>query len=169
MSNWRSLLIKTELSPSAVEGCCRHLSGSEQVVWLAELKIPVDSPANLKKLRATMKKVKPLLPSELFASMEEEMREIAEDARWAKTERGKYVCAINEWADPILAEFRKRAEFCNVSVGGHAKREVVYASGFVESQEVFRELLTFIHASSPPFKVSTDVRIGSWSGPKALP
>lgn len=169
MSNWKSFLVKTEFSPSGVEECGRYISGLEQVAWLAELKKSVDSPADLKKLRATAKSLKPLFPPELFASLEEEVREIAEDAKWAKTERGRYVCAINEWADPVLPEFRKRAEFCNVAIGGHAKREVVFASGFVESQEAFRELLSFIRSKSPPFKVATDVRIGFWNGPRALP
>ena len=167
MSNWTSCLVKTSLSPWLVGECGSHVTDPAKAAWLVQLGISVDSPADLKNLRATTKRLKPVLPPDLFESLDEEVREIAEDAKWAKTARGRYVGAINQWAEPFFSEFRARLEFSDVSIGSHATREVVFATGFVKSEAIFRELLSYMQSKNPPYKVMTDVRIGTWNGPKA--
>ncbi len=49
-------------------------------------------------------------------------------------------------------------------IGGHSKREVIFLSGIVSSREVFEDLMAYLDAKQPPFKVMSDVRIGSWNG-----
>lgn len=167
MSNWTSFLVKTSLSRWLVDECCAHVAGSAKESPLAELGISVGSPADLKQLRAVAKRLRPVLPPALAESLDEEMSGIAADAKWAGTVRGRYVSAINQWAEPFFAEFRARSEFRDVAIGGHATREVVFASGFVQSEDIFRGLMAYIQSKHPPFKVMTDVRIGAWNGPKA--
>jgi hypothetical protein len=64
---------------------------------VAPLSISVESPADSKNLRANAKRLKSILPLALFESLDEKVREIVEDANWAKTARGRYVSAINQW------------------------------------------------------------------------
>jgi hypothetical protein len=168
MSNWTSLLVTTSLSPWLVSECCSHVSDSPNAAWLTPLSISVETPADLKNLRATAKRLKSILPLPLFESLDEEVREIAEDAKWAKTARGGYVSAINQWVEPFFSEFRARPQFGDVLIGSHATREVVFVTGFVQSENIFREFLSYVQSKKPPYKVMTDVRIGAWSGPKAL-
>jgi hypothetical protein len=169
MSNWTSFLAKTSVSPAVIEACCSHVPGSTQATLVAELGISIDSPADLTRLRAAVKCLERMLPAHAFESLDEEVREIAEDAKWAKTTRGRYVQTINQWAEPFFAELRSRPQFHDVAIGGHATREVVYATGFVQREDIFHELMVYIHSKKPPYKVMTDVRLGAWNGPKALP
>lgn len=169
MSNWTSFLVKTDLSSWLVEECCSHVPAPTKASWLAQLSVPVATPADLKKLRAAVKRLRPALPPGTIESLDREVCEIANDAKWAKTARGLYVLTINRWMEPFFAEFRARSQFRDVVIGGHASREVVFASGFVRSGEIFRELLAYLQSKKPPYKVMTDVRIGVWNGPKALP
>lgn len=167
MSNWASLLVKTSLSPWLVEECCSHASAELKAALSVQLGGLVDSPTALKNLKAAAKGLRAVLPPALVQELNEEVGEIAADAKWAMTGRGRYVLAINQWIEPFHAEFRSRGEFNKVVLGGHGAREVVFATGFVPSEEIFLELMTFIQSKSPPFKVMTDVRIGAWNGPKA--
>ncbi len=168
MSTWTSFLVKTSLSPWLVGKCGSDVTDPERAARLTQLRVSVDSPADLRTLRATAKRLRPFLPSALFESLQEEVREIAVDAKWAKTARGGYVVAINRWAETFFAEFSARAQFRDVLIGSHATREAVFATGFVQSADVFRELLAYIQSKNPPYKVMTDVRIGTWNGLKAL-
>lgn len=167
MSNWEESIVKRSISEWIVEECLAHLPNASKQDWIASLTAEVRTPTDLKTLRSAVQKLKKQLPEEVFESVQEELREIADDAKWIKTKRGKYVLALNKWVEPFHAEFRLKSQFANVAIGAHDEREVVFASGFVSSQEVFHELLKYVASKNPPFKVMSDVHIGSWSGPRA--
>jgi hypothetical protein len=44
-------------------------------------------------------------------------------------------------------------------MASHATCEVVFATGFVQSEDIFREFLSYIQAKKPPYEVMTDARI----------
>ena len=159
MNGWDSLLVKTALSAALIEECVAWVPRLANTDEVGGLRTRVCTPAELKELRAAVGHAKPRLPANLADALEAELREIVADARWVKTDRGRYVRAVNSWVESFHAELRSMPRFADVLVGAHAKREVVFVAGAVESEQVWEALLSYVASKRPPFKVVTDVRI----------
>lgn len=128
MSTWEASLVKRCLSEWLIDECLSSVPQAEQGRWRAELSPRVSAPSDLKKLRKAVADLKRLVPTEQGESLSDELREIVDDARWAKTQRGKYVLEVNQWLQPFHAEFRAKRAFLNVMIGGHADRTTLAGS-----------------------------------------
>ncbi len=111
MNKWSSFLVKKTISRERIDECRRYISGAKADDLLSRLSASVESSADLQKLKAALKLAKPMLPELLFGSLNEELTEIAEDAKWRSNRRGAYVIAVNEWIQPFHAELRSVAAF----------------------------------------------------------
>jgi hypothetical protein len=165
MSNWSAALIKKSLSETTAEECRRHL-GSAYAEEVAALTAAVESKDDLKRLKASWKRLKKLLPEDTAEVVAEEVAEICDDARFAASAHGKYLLALNAWQETFFREFRGRAEFADVVVGGHPEQRVVFVAGIVDREEIYRALVEYLAGKNPPFRLLTDVRLGSRQGPR---
>jgi hypothetical protein len=159
MSHWNSLLVKTTLSPALIEDCVAVVAVREKAVCRKALSIAVNSAVSLKELRASVREWRPALPGALAQHLDEELREIVADARWAKTSRGAYVRAVSSWVEVFHAEFRGMHRFSDVFIGAHADREIVFVSGAVGSRQILDELMSYLASKSPPFKLDVDIKV----------
>ena len=123
------------------------------------LSAEIESTSQVTRLKKALTSVKSDISSSTFESLAEELSEIREDFTWAKSERGKYVSAIQDWAQSFHAEMRSVGEFDGLYVGGHASIEVVYISGKARSEAALNRFIDFILSKNPPRKIMSNVKI----------
>lgn len=166
MSDWGTAMVKQSISDWIIPQCVAHLPQAERELRARELAMEVNTPADLKRLRTVVSHVVKGASDDARKVLSEELAEIAADARWLKSARGRYICSIQRWVQTFNHELRSKPDFAEVAVGGHSQREVVFVTGFVKSAAQYSELIDYIRLKAPPFKLLTDVRLGTWNGPK---
>ena len=154
-SSWRQALVQDRLSAALLDQIRPYCA--EDVI--AELARPVTDKASLAALAAAAKTGAKKLPSHLAEALQDEIAEIKADAKWVGSKQGRYLLAINMWAEGFHREFRSRPEFADACLGGHVDKQVVFVTGKVRSQQVLDELLAYVASKEPPFKLLVEVTI----------
>lgn len=154
-SPWRQALVQDRLSAVLLDQIRPYCA----VDVIAELARPVADKASLAALAAAAMAGAKRLPPHLADALQDEISEIKTDAKWIGTKRGRYVLAINQWAEGFHREFRSRPEFTDAYLGGHVSSQVVVVTGKVRSQQVLEELLAYVASKDPPFKLLVKVTV----------
>lgn len=154
--DWPAFLVTSSLSEQMVSALRRHLppeqfAAFEPNIW--------DTESRAVELQALATTLRPALPGALLNDLMWEVREIRKDQRWLTSNRGRYILALNRWAEPFFEEFRSFPEFSDVMIGGHAQREVVFVTGAVANQIDLDRLLEYVGSKDPPYKVLTKLKI----------
>jgi hypothetical protein len=157
--SWSKSLVRSTLSKWLVDDAIRDANGAIDPDVESVLRAEIESASQVSRLKKALTSVKRNIPSSTFESLAEELSEIREDFTWAKSERGKYVSAIQDWAQSFHAEMRSDGEFDGLYVGGHASIEVVYIVGKAQSEAVLNRFIEFILSKDPPRKLMTNVKI----------
>jgi hypothetical protein len=156
---WSKSIVRSSLSSWLVDDAIRESGGAIAPDVEAVLRGEIESAAQVTLLKKALTSVKRNLTTSTFAALTEELSEIREDFTWAKSERGKYVSAIQDWVQSFHAEMRSDGEFDGLYVGGHASIEVVYIVGKARSEAVLNRFIEFILSKNPPRKIMTNVKI----------
>lgn len=154
-------LVRTQLSDTLVDELIEEEGLPSDSAWLPVLRAEVRSRKDFTTLKKAIAEIAPMISESSREALEEELQEIQEDLEWVGSARGRYVIAINEWIQPFHQEFHAIERFARVLVGGHAEREVVFATGSVETREDYQALLEYLASKNPPFKIHTKVTIQS--------
>lgn len=156
---WSKSIVRSSLSSWLVDDAIRESGGAIAPDVEAVLRGEIESAPQVTLLKKALTSVKRNLTTSTFAALTEELSEIREDFTWAKSERGKYVSAIQDWVQSFHAEMRSDGEFDGLYVGGHASIEVVYIVGKAQSEAVLNRFIEFILSKNPPRKIMTNVKI----------
>ena len=156
---WSKSIVRSSLSDWLVDDAIRESGGAIAPDVEAVLRGEIESSPQVTLLKKALTSVKRNLTTSTFEALTEELSEIREDFTWTKSERGKYVSAIQDWAQSFHAEMRSDGEFDGLHVGGHASIEVVYIVGKARSEVVLNRFIEFILSKNPPRKIMTNVKI----------
>lgn len=152
-------LVRSSFSEWLVDDAICEANGAITSEVEALLRTPAEKKSHVSELRKGLGAVKPLISKETYEALKEELGEIREDFSWAKSKRGKYVSAIQDWVQTFHAELRAQRKFDDLYVGGHESLEVVYVVGEADSNAVLNELIEFLHEKNPPRKIMTKVTV----------
>jgi hypothetical protein len=156
---WSKSIVRCSLSNWLVDDAIRESGGAIASDVEAVLRGEIESTPQVTLLKKALTSVKRNLTTSTFEALTEELNEIRKDFTWAKSERGKYVSTIQDWAQSFHAEMRSNGEFDGLYVGGHASIEVVYIVGKAQSEAVLNRFIEFILSKNPPRKIMTNVKI----------
>ncbi len=161
MTDWASFLTQTQIAEHVLDEVRDDAKTPIPDNLIAALRIQVSDAKTLKQLRAAVKEVKPFLSSEMRRVLQDELRDIADDVAYLKTDRGKTQLVLNRWLQPWYKEaIRSNPLFDDVLIGGHAEKPfTVFLTGEVESKEVEDQLLELVTKAKPPFPVENGLTL----------
>jgi hypothetical protein len=157
--SWSKIFVRSALTKWLVDDAVREANGAIAADIESVLRAEVESISQVNRLKKALASVKRDVSSSTFESLAEELSEIREDFTWARSGRGKYVSAVQDWVQSFHAEMRSDVEFDGLYVGGHASIEVVYIAGKAQSEAVLNRFVEFISSKNPPRKIMTNVKI----------
>lgn len=160
-NKWSDSLVRKKLSGFLLETVTENSSEPVPGEIMGSLAREVLTKDDLKALKSAIRRLAKYVDEDTIEALREEYDEIKDDLGWAASRKGKAVLAINDWVQGFYEEFRSNAGFSEVSIGGHASKNVVFVVGRVSSPEVLKELESYVAGKEPPLKVLYEVRIGA--------
>ena len=154
---WSKFICKSKISDFLLDEIESELKGKQ--LGFEIFTKEVESKQDFEELDKSLEDLKQVISKDLFAKVEEEVKEISQDLKWTSTKRGKYVMEVNNWIQSFYSEFRKNPDFENVFIGGHSKRLVIFLTGKIKNQELNEQIEKFIISKSPPFKILNQIKI----------
>ncbi len=159
MGRWADYLVRRQVSQSLCAAIEKEtkLTDAERDALSARYDRAVD----MKPLRAVAKALGPRLSGKTRAELAEQVREMGEDLRYAKTDFGKTVLTINAWLEPWYKDtIRADAAFDDVMIGGDAGAPFrVLVTGRIATRTELDRLRQIVDSRSPPFDVEYRVAV----------
>ena len=159
MSKWSDNLIRTKFSDHLIAEAISNSTETVPAKTRNALLASCETRKDAKSLRKSLKSIRPIVPNDIYESLNAELDEILDDFSWSKSERGQYVVRINDWVQEFYKTMRSDPRFDNILIGGHAKMHVVFITGSISSHEHLNELMTLVNQNQPPYKTHTNVQI----------
>jgi hypothetical protein len=130
--------------------CCRELTSLESVRQLrAELKGFSNSHSFSERMRDVLDDVRG------------ELKEIADDVRFAGSPRGRFVLFCNDYVQDVHKIIRSQPKFADAYIGAHVDREAVVVAGHVADEAALHELRAIINTHPPGVEVIWRVTHGA--------
>jgi hypothetical protein len=120
---------------------------------------------SIRQLRAELKEITKASTvsdrmSIVLQDVREELREILEDLRFARSWRGRFVLFCIDWAQEVYRTVRLQPRFDDAYVGAHVDREAVVVAGRVPDDAALCDLHAIIDAHPPGVEVIWKVTVG---------
>ena len=130
--------------------CSRELTSLQSLRQLkAELK-------DFAKARSVSERVR-----DVIDEVREELGEILDDLRFARSSRGRFVLFCNDYVRELYKIIRAQSQFADAYVGAHLDREAVVVAGQVPDETALHELRAIIVAHPPGVEVIWSVTHGA--------
>ncbi len=159
INKWSDFLCKSSLSPYLIECIEEEYTSSLPDSLITSLSAKIENKNHLKAIKTHIKQIKKHISKKLYEEITEELQEIKEDLKWNKSDRGKYVSEVQNWAQSFHAELKSQEIYENVIIGGHTERKVVFVVGQVKDQATYEQLLNYIKTKQPPYKLFEKIEI----------
>jgi len=166
MRRWSEALVKETVSQSLLdadaEDSDQDLAALSDLRSLVSRKLGTKSAVN--RLRSDLedwKKNRALSArlEEVFSDITEELEEISDDIRWARTRRGRFVLFANDYGQHIYGKIRPNPKFADVYLLADAKQEELVVSGSVAEEATLQELRSIIQEHDPGVPVNYQVTV----------
>jgi hypothetical protein len=130
--------------------CCRELASLESV---RQLKVELRGFSNSRSFSERVRDV--------LEDVSGELKEIADDVRFAGSPRGRFVLFCNDYGQELYKIIRSQAKFLDAYIGAHVDREAVVVQGHVPDEAALHELRAIINAHPPGVEVIWRVTHGT--------
>jgi hypothetical protein len=97
--------------------------------------------------------------SAVLEDVGEELAEILDDLRFAKSRKGRFVLYFQDWSARVHTVIRSQPRFCDAYVMANSDREAVVISGSVPDEDALRDLRSIIDAHPPRVQVIWEVTV----------
>ena len=158
-TKWSESLVRSQFSEFLIDDAIEESSGSIDNATEEQLRTKIEEKSQIGDLRKTLRSIKKMISEGTFENLEEELKEIADDFTWKKSERGQYVSELNDWIQDFHASIRSESRFADLYVGAHAELEVVYVVGSAQTETDLTDFLSIIERNNPPRKILTNTQL----------
>jgi len=163
---WSEQLVKNRIDPSLFEATPEQSQGDRKAI--ADLKFYCEGVFNTsEKVLRVRKKIEEVktasrAPAVLNVADEvlEELDEIADDFKFAKSRRGKFVLFANNYTQEVYKKLRANADFNDLYIASHPDREELVLTGSAKRFDVLIASLSLIsqYPSGVPFRVDVNIK-----------
>ncbi|MFC1706717.1 hypothetical protein ACFL59_07840 [Planctomycetota bacterium] len=164
MAKWSELLVRERISPT-------HFESEED--WTAEDRKGVKdlefvcggvirTKEKVKKVQDKVKKIRKGGTTTVKAIADlvlEELQEIKDDLKFAKSRRGKFVMFANDYAQTLYGTLRKDDSLAGVMVASHPEREEIVVTGSLGFSADLAKVAHMIEEQPPGVPVRYDVLV----------
>ncbi len=118
----------------------------------------------LKKVRGKIKKTycgkgNSSLVRNVAESVLEQLAEIKDDLKFAKSRRGKFILFVNDWAQQAYVGLRQDTRFDDIMIGSHLEEERIVVTGETSDPATLVETIQMIATNEPGVPVEYRITV----------